>query len=598
MGGSKNLKATLKSWVEKNLLSNEQDVEEQGESKVSSISQIGFTEGKVRRNAPKMYTAKINPNLLSENMMGMYLKYAHKGLGYSELTMAAIKVERYMNIIRNKKMVNGGNLISGENSNLYKGVDAWVKKELYSAHSANLGGTRIFGKVWNHTKMLNTVKRYAGNMNIARNAWISTAGTSSSYVNYYVQKYSGFNGSNKDFSFAAEITNGALVNGIGEFAKRLNENKYFMIMNEFGLEERLDNIINKASKTGTQNAVSEVLDGYAMMKGMDMPHKLRSLTLALLTYRKINDKMYSWQSWMTEKTGASSNYSMTYEEAEAEWNKNIDNALLNHVKVENGKVVVEDEYKEVYKKAATVAKQITSKLTGNQFEMDMPNIFRNPILGLLGMHKGWFYSALNQRFGLKTLNTDLGIYVEGNYLIAWRNYQALFGQLMMYKSVLNNNDLTFAEKTAIKKVCADIYATLAALAIFMILNSMADDEDEKDNWALQQIAYLSTRVYGETVGSTGVGLAGTAYETAKNPVGALSRHFDVFLDAPSTLANYDEEIKRGNFKGMDKGSAFLWKLSSLQNMLKFQNQREANKFTREKQHSLAEWMRELTFGEE
>lgn len=191
------------------------------------------------------------------------------------------------------------------------------------------------------------------------------------------------------------------------------------------------------------------------------------------------------------------------------------------------------------------------------------------------VHRGWFITGANNRFKSGGIDPEESANIGGFWRwrkqLAVKNYETGIEELGSYRAMQNfiikaitdakyfllpkftkstYNKLSPIEKKGVIKATMDLgFVILTAVAAAM-LDAAADDEDEKDNWQLQALAYLGTRIYIE---QSSLANPIEAVSLLKQPV-VGANHLIGIMELGYTFASleYNDTIERGPYEGWKK----------------------------------------------
>lgn len=198
---------------------------------------------------------------------------------------------------------------------------------------------------------------------------------------------------------------------------------------------------------------------------------------------------------------------------------------------------------------------------------------RHPLASFLMLHKAWLSVSVTRMLGRNQLNLQTGNFEEGAIRTAFistiKNIVSK-GEKGKPKISLKdwNKDFTEAQKANVKLMTVSAVQIMALGALAYALLGWADDEDEKDNYMAQLSALLAVRVLGETMSSS-FGVFSELYSTTDSPVTALQtiNNFASLLN----LANMNEEVSAGQYKGDNKWATTVFKLTAFKNLHMFED---------------------------
>ena len=177
------------------------------------------------------------------------------------------------------------------------------------------------------------------------------------------------------------------------------------------------------------------------------------------------------------------------DEAHPEYGANL--VIKEGVTDQDGKAVNNKYFTDVTKKI----RGINNKLYGIYNQEDKNAMQSRAVGRLLMMYRNWMRPLWLKRYGVERYNYDTGTFEEGYYRTLWNFMNTLRkdlkkGELDIVKQWHNLND---AQKSNIYRSLAEIATFLSLMGIIATLKGTPDD-DEKDDWLTEYIAYSIIRL--------------------------------------------------------------------------------------------------------
>ena len=194
---------------------------------------------------------------------------------------------------------------------------------------------------------------------------------------------------------------------------------------------------------------------------------------------------------------------------------------------------------------------------------------RHGLWSLLMTHRPWLVVATENRFKAVHHNAQTNMWEEGSYRSMFNFFGGVIREwrqnghkvMQAFKTEWDNagkeenSDLTMLRRKNLKRVGMEL-AFLNTLAVLsFILRGFADDDDNKDNYALQMVNLLLYRTVIET-NSASVGIPYSYTSVLDQPMMAWNAMKD--LSAISNLFD-SSEINTGSWSGYTKQQAYLMK---------------------------------------
>lgn len=204
-------------------------------------------------------------------------------------------------------------------------------------------------------------------------------------------------------------------------------------------------------------------------------------------------------------------------------------------------------------------KKFIERIDGNIRGEERTALQRNFLGRYVMTHKAWMSIGLSNRFKLRHFNTQTIQYEEGTYVSVAKTFSKAFGSALKnksFKSITEEfNNLDETDKMNLRRVGIELSIGSIIFLIGAMATSLANDDDNKDLYTAQFMAYMAERMANET-SSNQIGVFEEIFKTVKEPVVGIKNITDFFQiqDAFSS-----DEVKRGTYKGMTKAGAYWTK---------------------------------------
>ncbi|MDC7251132.1 MAG: hypothetical protein PQJ49_14590 [Sphaerochaetaceae bacterium] len=247
-----------------------------------------------------------------------------------------------------------------------------------------------------------------------------------------------------------------------------------------------------------------------------------------------------------------------------EWNKYRETSMYNLLEDVDGTVdfsqdlkdrLGEDYLEEQLSRIQGRISRVNANVDSVVPQEDKSAATRDFLMNFMTAHRGWLSIAIQRKFKKAHFNFNTGQFEEGHYRTLARYLKDGFA-LMEEKNMKNfiktfkehYNTLDDFEKRNLKRIMAELGVYMFLLGFGIIVAAIADDDDNKDLWALQFSSYIYFRTVSE-IGSvqapTGVyGLV----DTVQAPFIAINSIKDI-LD-PKGFSF--EEVQSGAYEGHSK----------------------------------------------
>ena len=361
-------------------------------------------------------------------------------------------------------------------------------------------------------------------------------------------------------------------NGASDVGQVIHESRLNKIFYQFGGHD----VLHRFEDSDKPRVLRLMRDsGFSFMSLTNYPLETQSVLSKLMEYRLIDGEFVNWKQF--KKAEFTKNPDQSDSDLKAKFDSYEEQSMYDFLD-EDGHFD-QDKLKDAgYKgdikldKAIVMGdiRSITERTTMEISDINQGQAMRNPMWSFLVSMKKWMIIATHDMFGSKrydfdTGDTDIGMLQgAGEWIdMVLQNYKK--GSDAESLKELYDKAQPY-QKTVLKRIGWTGAMTTVALGLAYLLKGLADDDDEKDNYALQFLAYMAIRNLNE-VSSAGIGLPESYYESIKQPIMAassLKTYSNIFK-----IWDIDDEIKHGKYKGMNKYAVNIMKATSLKNMYIF-----------------------------
>jgi hypothetical protein len=260
----------------------------------------------------------------------------------------------------------------------------------------------------------------------------------------------------------------------------------------------------------------------------------------------------------------------------AEWSGLKDKTLYSYMKVgkttvsydyarmaaDMGKVDNEDfrvEFENLENGILAKISKIVERVDGQIKTEERTQAQRHFLLKFMMTHKGWLSIAASNRFKRRHLNLQTGMEEEGSYVSAYNFIANLIGGSIKNKKAPNFkeffNSLSDAEKMNLKRVGIEMGVLNIMFVLGLLFTGYADDDENKDLYAVQLGAYLWERLINET-SATQLGITGELYGSVKEPMVGLQTTVEGF----KFWKLFDTDVVgKGQYSGVRENNVYLIK---------------------------------------
>lgn len=212
----------------------------------------------------------------------------------------------------------------------------------------------------------------------------------------------------------------------------------------------------------------------------------------------------------------------------------------------------------VYEKEKAIisrTKEMVKRVDGQIPEYERSEAQRHVFLSYLTTFRGWLtmayaYRFKNAHFNLQSGNEEEGSYRStGSFLADAVTNLSGKGFSTFLKDIkeqwVNASDL---ERNNIRRVLIEVSLLQAVVAVGWMIAQMADDDDNKDLYALQLTNYLYARLMNESTSSQ-LSIGSEFYSIVQNPIVGADTVSNIFA-----ISNYYDttKIEGGRYSGMYK----------------------------------------------
>ena len=208
---------------------------------------------------------------------------------------------------------------------------------------------------------------------------------------------------------------------------------------------------------------------------------------------------------------------------------------------------------------------------------DSINVKRNFALSAILMHKTFLSLNIDKRFKKRHLNFTTGREEVGSYYRFWEMAKEAYNTMpnksfkdfiSEYKKIWKN--LSSEEKAQITQLWKEWAVLIALLTASALVAGYADDDDNKDIWAIQAASYILFRTTSEFSQSHPVTGWKQIQETIQEPFVSAGYLKDVLKEDDFSF----DEVQSGKYKGISKINkklAKMWYFRSYFNLYDLHN---------------------------
>lgn len=530
--------------------------------------EFGDTE---RTNPPKRYVHPLaeGHTALSKDIIALYSSYFNAADNFTEKNKILPTVMLIQDKINNTHI---GEHRTGSSSNMAKMLEDFMSVHIYGnniteIYRQDLGflGDRFKGKYLSWGKVAKSLYKYLGFRNLGFNIVTPSVGLISASAFGAVESLSGKLVTKDNATWAAKEYASNMLD-IAKDAGSINPKSKIKRMLEYaGVTVDINEVM-----TGVDTSVfyrnSDNL-GFKQFEMMATPTGVVSMLSVFDSYRLVDGEFINemqYKQKMGNKFSATS------------WNSLRNQSYYSYLKQKEDGSIYFDSSTLGFSKERSEAEEIRmnslaqglhSQVEGMSTSLDRAALLTRPATAFLGLHRGFFFNAINNRFRSRGEAWNEGFESEGNYRTIGRLFKEAvlaknigttdkfkeMGKMLVYMSSMgyvgNMKGLEEFEKANLKRFGADlaVYATLLGLAV--LLHASSDDDD--DDKLMQYLKYVSTRSVLEQNSIMFTGLTGGTLEMLNKPVAGVDL-LQSILAAPELFKEPGKPLESGKFEGKTK----------------------------------------------
>lgn len=311
-------------------------------------------------------------------------------------------------------------------------------------------------------------------------------------------------------------------------------------------------------------AATAALNPYAMMEAANAPVAPQCMYTIMYDTRLYGGQFVRFNEFR-RMTGLSG------DTLKNEWAKLENATLLDMVDTSKGRMeikpkygITEDEVKDRLRIAMGEIRNLRQIAEGMLTEEDRVAASRNVIANLLMPHRGWFFMWMQRHFAKEHINLNTMERESGTvrtlaklvYNMAKLIREDGLGNIMQsYKNV--KEAMSDSERTNLRRSMINLITFTSMAALANLLLGWRDDDDNKDDIAVQFLSYLGLRSVNETLGQMSPFLEMNALDMLQSPIVNARRISDMM-----TFSNYSlQTVENGVYKGESKLWRQLMKMS-------------------------------------
>lgn len=331
-------------------------------------------------------------------------------------------------------------------------------------------------------------------------------------------------------------------------------------LNQLGERFRMFELTERTTSSGFSKIIRASNNlPYKFSALANYPIAPRIMLTVLDDFRLVDGKFIDFNAFKSRNLG------LTKEELIEKWKPYRESSMYNLLSETDGDIIdfpqsLKDELGEEYLESQISRIQgrvsrVNSNVDSVVPQEDKSAATRDFLMNFMTAHRGWLSIGIQRKFKRAHFNFATGQFEEGHYITLAKYFnksmslmreEGMKNFVKVFKE--NWHQLSDMEQKNVKRVLLELGVYMFLLGFGTIIATMADDDDNKDLWALQFSAYIYFRTVSE-IGSvqapTGVfGLV----DTVQAPFIAINSIKDI-MDVKGW--SFDE-VQSGAYEGHSK----------------------------------------------
>lgn len=445
---------------------------------------------------------------------------------------------------------------SQDRTRAYKMFDEFVDAYFYGIKRTKTWKVDIFGAPVDLSKMLIRFDRLVRMINIGFSIPVALTSYTTARLFGKQEAIVGEYFTPSSSRWAGKELNKLLPNYIKDSAKIVKENKLLKLGEVFGVFDLGDRL--KASGFSRTSRLFLNNMPYKFSEMANIPVAPKAMLSVLDDIRFVDGKFMDFEEYKSTQTDLSK------KELTTKWNEHRESSLYNNLEESEGTFVIKPEIVEKIGKEAseqilddatnriaTVVEAIDSIVS----PQDKSAATRDFLLNFTTAHRGWFTILFQRKLKRKHFNTITNREEEGHMMTLARVMRDTFKGMKennhrnVIKEIKKNwSTLEDFQKRNLRRMGVESVFYMTMLLATALVAGMADDDENKDVWAIQLGTYIMYRTASE-LGTASFPLNTVeALEIAEKPFMALNTINEITDFSEWTL----EPVERGVFEGDTK----------------------------------------------
>lgn len=482
---------------------------------------------------PQYYSKRLeDPSQLSSDLIGIVCDYYENACNFENKSQIKDYIESIVDVIHNRRyeIVNPETgkreVKEGSSTRTFKAAKKFVEMNLYNIRSDNnkvgvtVNGTRYdlsLGKVAQNFSRLTQA------LNLGMSPAVALTGFFTAQYTHLINAIVGDRGygMNEWRQATGEVIGHYIKNygGLKYASNQLSDDKIMLLAERFDVSNQL----KRKFKNSNRNRFTRFLDNwcFGMLTSTDFASKSTIMVTVLMSHRYMDGKFLSKEDVLNKIEASTAEGRKRLLD---QWNSG--KCLYSIFSTKGEQLIIDPQYKEAFEKSEhtiysrinKTAENADGMATETQKAAMTTNFFGAAVL----THRQYLPLMIQQRFLPMVYDFDMQMFTQGQYIVDWQFFRNVCASAMIdliktksiqsainrFKEDYNNftNDssteenwkISRARKKALKKTGVELLMFMIAVVPLVELICMfADDDDNKDELALQLAAYVARRVQWE-----------------------------------------------------------------------------------------------------
>ena len=437
------------------------------------------------------------------------------------------------------------------------GRKAWsnnIDQFFYGISETRKTQVNILGRKIDVGKMIRGFNRFVSDVNLAFNPFVAATSYTTAALNLHLWKSDYFD---KDSYNWSQREFWKLLPGfVSDTGRRVSISRLAQLAEITGVED-----LNERLRNASFNKFFRLLDkapqGLNEMANVPIKYSIMLAVLDDVRFYKGNFIQSKVFQSLPENQGKSK------DEIKTAWAELRKDSLYNTIITkEDGSFELRDDmkpYKEAFDKAmlyvAGMTRKANSETDGVLSKADAINIKRDYAFSAVLMHKTFFSLNIDKRFKKRHLNLTTGREEVGSYRRMWEMAEKVYKEMpskspAAFISGMRElyNKLSPEEKEGFMQTVKEWGVAIGLMVAAALMAGVADDDDNKDNWAIQAAAYIIFRTASEYSQSHPLTGWTQAKEMIEEPFVSAGYLKDLFNPDDFSF----KEIKSGKYEGVPR----------------------------------------------